>query len=243
MIESYGTDPLQSLKVFNYSEDNKVSVVFIHGGAWRDPNNTFDDFKDFADYAQRQYPLVNTFGLNYRLSPSVKHPAHLQDIVEGVKYLLKTYNVNSVNYVGHSVGATLILQMLRELDQESGQDPKQEESGVVIKNCYLLDGIFDIPELLSEYPSYSSFVEEAFTSKKLYTEATAIYGTQFTGINRLSIIQSLDDELLSENQSDKLAEYLENTATNFSIQKGHWGLHEEVYRNKEVFDLVLGTLE
>lgn len=233
MTESFGSDPLQTVKVFKYDEANDVGVIFIHGGAWRDPNNTYDDFKKFASYAEAKYPLLNLFGVNYRLSPKVNHPAHLQDIAEGVEYLKKTYNLTKIVLVGHSVGATLILQYIRKTEAVEG---------VRINNCYLIDGIFDIPELISEYPGYASFVNEAFTSEEQYTEATDIYGAKFSGIGHLFIIQSLQDELLSERQTDLLAGYLKKTSTEFSVQKGNWGLHEEVYRRKEVFDLVLGTI-
>ncbi|CAH2352165.1 kynurenine formamidase [[Candida] railenensis] len=233
MTESFGSDPLQTVKVFRYDEANNVGVIFIHGGAWRDPNNTYDDFKEFASYAEANYPSLNLFGVNYRLSPNVKHPGHLQDISESVEYLKKTYDLTDIVLVGHSVGATLILQYIRRTEAAEG---------VRISNCYLIDGIFDIPELVSEYPGYASFVNEAFTSEKQYSEATDIYDARFSGIGHIYIIQSLQDELLSERQTDLLAGYLANTSTKFLVQKGNWGLHEEVYRRKEVFDLVLGTI-
>lgn len=206
-VVSYGLHPLQQIKVFAYDPAVTKLVIFIHGGAWRDPNNTYDDFKEFAVDA-------NAFGVNYRLLPEVKHPAHLEDVEAAIAYIKAQYGVSEYSVVGHSAGATLALQ-LRETPQR----------------LFLLDGIYDLAELISEYPDYRSFVDEAFDCP-----GDSVF--PFTSPATYVIIQSLDDELLSGNQSKVLMAQLDSKGIPYDYKVGHWGKHEEMYRNPDVVALV-----
>lgn len=226
--EQYGNDPLQSYRVFNYSKSNK-SIVFIHGGAWRDTRNTFDDFVEISEYISKLSD-VNIFGINYRLSPKVKHPAHLEDAIAAIEHIANKYEVGELLLVGHSAGATLILQLLRE------------HPNLNLKAAVYLDGIFDIAELIQEYPSYIGFIEEAFNVLD-YTTLTGTQGEQSLERPQKSlIIQSTEDELLSTRQSELFAKYLEKHSLDFKYLTDSWGLHEQVYKNSNVGDLIIGVI-
>lgn len=234
----YGPDSLQKAKVYLHHSSNSRTVVFIHGGAWRDPGNTFNDFELFAlhlDATSRGQ--LNLFGLNYRLSPAVKHPCHLEDVVAGLNYLCSKFGITHVHLVGHSVGATLILQLLQTARVKLA-------APIRVDNCYLIDGIYDIPELLREYPDYRSFVLEAFQLQSAYTKATAIYERPVPEGTRLFILQSRQDELLSSHQTETLIQHLQDTdkGGSYTVQWGDWGKHEEVYKNRDLIRVVWNTL-
>lgn len=239
-VVSYGEDPLQSLKEFNYNPQNQKTLIFIHGGAWRDPHNTYDDFGELIDQLPRN---VNYFSLNYRLSPQSKHPDHLEDVIYALKFLETHYNVKRALLVGHSVGATLILQLLT---YKALLGERMSPLVIELENLYFLDGIYDIVELLAEYPTYLLFVNEAFDSETDYANSTAISRPTMNfefDFGHIFILQSLDDELLSERQLDLFAHYLKKKCIAFEDSRGHWGKHEEVYRRGEIAEILRTSMQ
>ncbi|KAH8839646.1 hypothetical protein MCOR27_011407 [Pyricularia oryzae] len=120
--------------------DGKYWIVFIHGGAWRDPNVDLhsleptisrllaDEHRDFA-----AAHIAGFASINYRLSPhanfpqdpaatpanelrAAQHPEHIQDAVAAMTLLhtLRPLDRNRGGYVltGHSCGATMSYQLL-----------------------------------------------------------------------------------------------------------------------------------
>lgn len=270
-ILSYGTHSLQTVKYFRYSPLNTHTIVFIHGGAWRDPNNTYDDFLTLTNKLGENFNGagrngINMIGVNYRLSPEVKHPAHLVDVVNGLSFIQKTTPTASILLVGHSVGATLILQLL-SFEQIVHLSGDADGSTDIISNLlqvldtiYFVDGIYDIPELISEYgQDYKDFVMEAFRSEEQYKQATQLsftpgsvseptleLGSKSKAVlshlpRNILVIQSKEDELLSLKQTDIFVEFLKRMKLEYSVIKENWGKHEEVYRREELANLMFET--
>ncbi|KAF7719343.1 Uncharacterized protein PECH_006373 [Penicillium ucsense] len=129
---NYGRhDPLQSV-VVEPCEDQKNGywIIYIHGGAWRDPRITAESFETTKSVLQANYnlPIAGFASLNYRLSASVKfpqdknttpaeeyrkakHPDHIRDVEAALAFLQNTYNFGQrYILVGHSCGATLAFQ-------------------------------------------------------------------------------------------------------------------------------------
>lgn len=204
-IFSYGEHPLKQLKFYQFDKSNDETLLLIHGGAWRDPNNTYNDFKDMISHIQKnQYAAkYNLIAINYRLSPEVKHPFHLWDVLEGLQFLVQNYNIHKILIAGHSVGATLMLQLLdynrildtgfRILVEDLKADKKPTETGLHVplkeertlmneameklqlRTFCFIDGIYDIVQLIGEYGGpYESFVNNAFSSPEQYAEATQL---------------------------------------------------------------------
>lgn len=104
----WGSDPRQYVELFKYDPSKKDTVIFIHGGGWVHEIETAIDYLPMAEGLKFD---ANMFSLDYRLSPGVKDPYHLLDVLHGLEYVFKNYNVSKLHLVGHSVGAFLCLQI------------------------------------------------------------------------------------------------------------------------------------
>ncbi|KAK6453964.1 putative kynurenine formamidase [Scheffersomyces xylosifermentans] len=275
-LVKYGEHPLQELKIFNYNEFNTKTLIVVHGGGWRDPRNSYNDFKDLSNYVVNDRKLgneLNIIGINYRLSPRFKHPFHVIDLLYALNYIQKHYNKNKgeLSLLGHSVGATLLLQLLNYNDiigigidelkaqsTDTSDVPHANELGrlydstkkLKITNYFFLDGIYDVKDLLSEYSSYGSFVNVAFVSDVSIEEATQISSKKI-GLEKpyelvggqFHILHSSEDELLSIRQSNGFRKYLDSKGIQYEFKYEPWGEHEQVYKSKAVADYILGELQ
>ncbi|KAF2189438.1 alpha/beta-hydrolase [Zopfia rhizophila CBS 207.26] len=190
------------------SPQNTIWIVYAHGGAWRDPTQTstciLPTLKNLFGTSSPSKALDRIAGiasLNYRLSPypshptdpskpddpdrNVKHPDHVQDVARAMNWLGKEYGVgrDSTKYewvgIGHSCGATLLLQLLSSIGLDrtqslqaqklvggdiptSSQTPQPDthpnsKSEVVSlevkgpKALVLLEGVYDIPLFLQNH--------------------------------------------------------------------------------------------
>ncbi len=86
-------------------------VAFIHGGGWRigDKSNPGAGAEKAAFFAARGVALAS---LNYRLSPDVIHPAHIEDVAAGLAFLIDNAAAHGcdparIYVMGHSAGAHL----------------------------------------------------------------------------------------------------------------------------------------
>lgn len=260
-VIAYGEHPLQTIKVFHFDPSIQKTYVFIHGGAWRDINNTYDDFKPMIDYFLDN-DNINAIGINYRLSPEFKHPVHLIDIVSAMNFIADQFT-KKIIVVGHSVGATLILQLFDfkkiiqlgiqslegndysfELTSRIQQDMIELSNQLKIRTVYLIDGIYDIVELASEYEDYSSFINDAFVSVDHYKHSTPVSNKLLKLDNmdeatRIVVVQSVQDELLSLKQTNLLVDYFQENNIKYELIVDKFGKHEQVYKNLELAQIIL----
>jgi acetyl esterase/lipase len=86
-------------------------LVFIHGGAWRlGDKSHFGLYSSIGKSFARQG--VGTVVPNYRLSPKVVHPAHIQDVAKAFAWTYKNIkkyggNPKQIFVSGHSAGGHL----------------------------------------------------------------------------------------------------------------------------------------
>jgi acetyl esterase/lipase len=110
--ETPGVDPdLQSLDLYPAASGPRPLVAFIHGGGWRIGD------KANAPHGPQKAAFFNAQGfayasINYRLSPAVTHPAHVEDVAAAVAWLAKNarshgIDARSITVMGHSAGAHL----------------------------------------------------------------------------------------------------------------------------------------
>ncbi|KAJ9667527.1 hypothetical protein H2201_002396 [Coniosporium apollinis] len=253
---------------------------YIHGGAWRDPAITSTSFQPtlnlILNSAPETLPRIAGFAsLNYRLSPypshptdpsrpddaarNARHPDHLEDVTAALRWLSREYNVGSVGrgpayeylLVGHSCGATLAFQALRELAARRGDYSPRSGYGDLAPPAAVvgLCGIYDIPLLVEthSHPAYREFVEAAFgKEEREWAKASPVggVGTLRDGDGeggRCVVVlgHSVQDELVDRNQRDAMVETLRGEgfegegADRERVVLDMVGKHDEVWEKGE----------
>ncbi|KAF4549562.1 Hypothetical protein D9617_21g097830 [Elsinoe fawcettii] len=170
------------------ASSRKLWIIYIHGGAWRDPRinaSSFNRTQSLLLDSDLKSHISGLASIDYRLSPhpefppdhaefpsdparpsrNARHPDHINDILTAISYLQNKYNFAS-NYVlaGHSCGATLALQvaMSRHWDRigpsSSPIDPSIPAPSPPI-TILGLEGIYDLPAIIA-YNSSIPIYEE-----------------------------------------------------------------------------------
>lgn len=151
-------------------------VIYIHGGAWRDPLVTSSSFAPTVkELASKHYSIFSKIAgivsINYSLSPhphhpsdptppkdpnqpldpsrQAKHPDHIVDVLTALSYLQSKAGFGN-NYVllGHSCGATLAFQVAMS---HSKWGSKAVALGVSKPKVIIgLNGLYDMPTLIRE---------------------------------------------------------------------------------------------
>jgi acetyl esterase/lipase len=107
-----GKDP-QKLDVFSPEGLKDRPVVFlVHGGAWMIGDKDFFGLYRNVGKALARHGVV-TVMVNYRLSPAVRHPAHVEHLARAFAWTrrhIKEYggNPDRIVLVGHSAGGHLV---------------------------------------------------------------------------------------------------------------------------------------
>lgn len=257
---SYGDHPLQKLKFFKYAPQNQHTLLLIHGGAWNDTANTYNDFQQLAGFlaAHASMATINIVGINYRLTPEVVHPSHLYDIVLGIRHLVQEYGTTELLVAGHSVGATMALQLLNYRQilamgaKNAGTKIELFDLDVAVKTVVFIDGIYNMKDLVAEYGGYyQTFVERAFLSERQYTDAVQVSWDKETGVGKVGfevlfekavVVQSTEDELLSLRQTHGFLQFLREWNVDYTYYEQAWGAHEQVYRRQELANAMVAAL-
>ncbi|CEP65065.1 arylformamidase LALA0_S20e00276g [Lachancea lanzarotensis] len=218
------------------------AIVFIHGGAWIDPSNTPHDFDKLAQLlittSSHSQPAYSIYGIEYRLSPEVKHPTHLLDVIQNLAQLVQEEQIDELNLWGHSVGATLIWQLLTF---KSSFHSSLNLIRSKMNRCYLADGIFSLSDLLQEYPTYDYFVSQAYDKIDDYEDPTD--STLYIPVStQIHIIHSYSDELLSLRQSNYLCQVLQDRQQRFSTYWDDLGKHNDVFEHAKVAEYIIYTM-
>ncbi|MBL1143188.1 MAG: alpha/beta hydrolase [Proteobacteria bacterium] len=101
---------LKNLDVYTPDNNNQnlPVLIHIHGGGWkRGDKNIQKQHGEF--YSNHNIIFIN---INYRLTPEVKHPGHVEDCAEAVAWVFRNIdklggNKDRVFISGHSAGAHL----------------------------------------------------------------------------------------------------------------------------------------
>ncbi|KAF2131342.1 alpha/beta-hydrolase [Dothidotthia symphoricarpi CBS 119687] len=225
---------------------NSIWIVYIHGGAWRDPTQDARCVEPTIKHLSSPFPpkIAGIASLNYRLSPysthptdpssptdpnrTAQHPTHVRDIALGLEYLAQNYGVKRWIGVGHSCGATLLLQHVAGIGIDHGNTTRPE-------SLILIAGIYNIPLLLANHvppacPApiaaiYASFIAGAFgADASAYLPASPVagkYSTQTWPEGRLMILaHSYDDELIERAQRDVMCVALDRQGWSIVMEDG-----------------------
>jgi len=135
-------------------------VLFLHGGGLTRGDKLSQGFIAFAElFAQHGIAVASA---NYRLSPAVKHPAHIQDVARAFAWLYQ----NAAQYqadrgriflAGHSAGAYLaaLLALHKEYLAAEGLSPQN------IRGVMGISGVYDVANM-AEVGVIPSRREQAF---------------------------------------------------------------------------------
>jgi acetyl esterase/lipase len=173
---AYKEDGLQSSLLDVYYPASRPEplpvLVYIHGGGL-----VAGDKRHYQQYGMTLAKAGYTvFNLNYRLSPGVKHPAQLADVLTALRWIQEhaaRYGGDSQRLVlaGESAGAylaamTACLCTNERLAERIGLLPSVP--GHHIKGTVLLCGLFDLQTAAGrKFPGIKSNMEMALHTKKI----------------------------------------------------------------------------
>jgi acetyl esterase/lipase len=147
--EGAGADKIKHrLDLYLPSERTGFPVLFfVHGGSWRhdDKNGWFGLYSALGKFLAERG--IGTVVINYRLSPSVKHPEHIKDVARAFAWTRKHIaryggRADQIIVCGHSAGGHLVALLAtdkRYLEAE-GQHVRD------LKGVIALSGVFDVPD-------------------------------------------------------------------------------------------------
>jgi len=164
-----GEPRLQSLDLYRPagptpSAGTRPIVLFVHGGGWRTGIKMHVAVKPEL-FTGMGYLFAST---NYRLSPAVTHPAHVEDVAAAIGWLHRNAasrggDPSRILLVGHSAGAHLVaLVALDGRRLEAVGVPRSAIRGVVP-----LDGAgYDISRQVRDNPIMRPMLDAAFGSEE-----------------------------------------------------------------------------
>lgn len=236
------------------SEDvNRLWIVYIHGGAWRDPEqsaSTFNETRETLVGSSIADRIAGYASINYRLSPypshptdpsnpddparNARHPDHINDVLAGILFLQERYDFED-RYIlaGHSAGATLASQVAMKRYWGSQYESTYAlELNVTPPVAIVgLEGIYDVPAFVyyhKEQSEYRDFITNAFgpSGWDAVSPTNADFDDSWPDGRLVVLAHSPDDTLVEQEQVGSMESALE---------KQDW--KDQGDRRVEVFEL------
>lgn len=209
------------------NDSERVWIIYIHGGAWRDPEITSSSFNKTRDVLLASSVADKIAGyasINYRLSPypshatdpsnpsdparNAKHPDHINDVLAAILHLQETYHFDDrYVLVGHSCGATMALQvaMKRYWGSQYESTFALELNVVPPMAIAGLEGIYDIPAFVQyhhDQPVYKDFITNAFGTSgwEAISPSNGDYDESWPDGRLVVLAHSPDDTLVEREQ-------------------------------------------
>jgi arylformamidase len=249
---------LTSLDIYAPKNAQKAPVmIMIHGGGWQIGDKQNRGLND------NKIPFCSENGfiylsINYRLSPAVKHPAHIEDVAEAVSWVYENIgkyggDPNKIFVMGHSAGAHLAALVATD-----ERRLKKHGKGLsVIKGVILLDGAgYDIPPQMKGLGFFGGVLREMYVNAFTMDEDIQKDASPYYHIGRGKnippfLIFTAGGRIASVGQSKKMVEALQKAGvraeTIDDVDKNHgsinrnFGLPDEMItkRSKEFLDGIL----
>ncbi|TDZ30965.1 Kynurenine formamidase [Colletotrichum spinosum] len=258
---------LQKLGVWEFpGREDGYWVVFIHGGAWRDPRKTFTDFgtsiqEILKAAAVPKADIRGFISIDYRLSPHpmfrqdpaftppaelrcAQHPDHLRDIWSALHFLQLRYNINDrYILIGHSAGATLALQLPMG-SMSLGATPP---SDVRMPAAFIgVSGIYELVKFNARHENYVEFIAGAFGAdqERWKTAVPAVFSGSFKdalpGRPLILLAWSPEDSLVDEPEIDGMASKLRRDGLECTVVKDLTHDHDFVWEDGKQIARLLG---
>ncbi|TKA28682.1 hypothetical protein B0A50_03009 [Salinomyces thailandicus] len=216
-----------------WRSSRRLWIIYIHGGAWQDPEIDASSFGNAQDLLMKSRELEHIAGfasINYRLSPypshprlpsdpsdparNAHHPDHINDVLAALHYLQDTFHFShEYLLVGHSCGATLALQVAMSRNWAAHRESTQASQPNVVPPVAILgvEGLYDLPALVenhSDQPVYKDFVANAFGPDEAQWAATSPtsgdYEASWPTGKLVVLAHSREDELVEWDQVDRM---------------------------------------
>ncbi|RAL59619.1 hypothetical protein DID88_006478 [Monilinia fructigena] len=239
--------PLMGAVSESTTNSTRIWIIYIHGGAWRDPLVTSSCILPTANrllHSSFESKVFSFASINYRLSshPSfpqdsssvpkhtyrnAKHPDHIQDICSALSYLQSKYSIQDKYLLfGHSCGATLAMQILMGKEFLNSCGIPYESLSFNLPKYFLgVAGIYDLRLLRDKnpHPAYNDFLTQAFGSnEEVWDEVSPARFPNFEEFGKsgkiLAFATSRDDELVDEKQIDVMLENAQNVGGGVVVQ-------------------------
>ncbi len=145
-----GSDPrFHSLDLYLPEGRSNVPLMFfVHGGGWRGGERSQEGRVRFMDLLLSRGMAVAS--IDYRVSPAVKHPAHIQDVAQAFAWIHENaprYGIDADNIfvTGQSAGGHLV--SLLALDprylKAKGLSPTNIKAVISLSGVYDLDNFWE----------------------------------------------------------------------------------------------------
>lgn len=236
---------------------NAPVMIMIHGGGWRngDKQNRGLNNNKIPFFGENGFIYVS---INYRLSPAIQHPGHIEDVAEAVAWVhdnISKYggDKNKIFVMGHSAGAHLAA--LVSTDARRLQKHKKDLS--VIKGAILLDGAgYDIPTQMNGLSFFGGLLKDMYvnaftTDEKIQKDASPYYHIAkgknippfliFTAGGRIASVNQSKKMVEAMNKVGIQAETIDDPAKNHGTINSQFGVAEEMItkKSKEFLDGIL----
>jgi arylformamidase len=194
---------------------NAPVMIMIHGGGWRngDKQNRGLNNNKVPFFSENGFIYVS---INYRLSPAIQHPGHIEDVAEAVAWVhdnIGKYggDKNKIFVMGHSAGAHLAA--LVATDERRLKKHKKDLSA--IKGVILLDGAgYDIPTQMKGLSFFGGLLGDMYENAFTKDEAVQKDASPFYHIAKGKnippfLIFTAGGRIASVNQSKKMVEAMQ----------------------------------
>jgi arylformamidase len=162
---AYGADAKQRLDVYAPRDAKAAAiVVFVHGGEWTKGDKADVSYKPkfFNEHG------IVFVSINYRLSPAARHPDHVNDVANAVRWVRDHAtefggDPHKIVLMGHSAGCHLAT--LAALDPRFLAAVKLQPAdlrGVVAWS----GGMYDLPDRVKGEGNYPKYIRQAFGEKE-----------------------------------------------------------------------------
>lgn len=110
----YGSNNAQIVDVYQPDQCRNTKcpvVMWVHGGGWKNGDTSGKQSTELQTvWANQGIVMV---GVNYRLSPEVMHPGHVEDVAAAINWVHDNIGKfggdnNRISLLGHSAGAHLV---------------------------------------------------------------------------------------------------------------------------------------
>ena len=218
------------------SNNTNLWIIYIHGGAWRDPSIDSTSFTKTQSNLLAS-PINNIISgyasLNYRLSPypshptdpsnpsdparNARHPDHINDVLTAILYLQETYHFEErYILIGHSCGATLAFQTAMKRYWGTQYESTFALSLNVIPPLAIvgIEGLYDLPAFVenhSDQPVYRDFVTNAFgpSAWREVSPANANFEESWAEGRLVVLAHSMEDSLVEDELWERMQLVLE----------------------------------